>query len=337
MGRWVRGLLLVSAFAAGCAAAATPEETQSQTGGNGGTGGGDVDMSGGVVVNNCHDGDTCDTGNPGTCSAGHEVCTGSQGTCVPNGTTQSCYDGPANTMGVGACKAGTQTCIGSLGSCDGQVKPAALENCFNDLDDDCDGVVNNGCPDHLTTGTPHLLTARGSTTGGAAFSLRCPAGQYVAKSIPYGDDTDLAIGGLDLFCATPTLVRGASTYSVTEAVSATAITRKATNVTTGKSFTFDCGTAFSPAFYINGQDEAGGIDAIGHSCASGALTFGADNKITFTFTKQTSLGAAGYLNFGTPYEDDCAAGEVLIGFDGRSGNWFDGLQGVCAPLQVVYK
>src|SRR6478752_5216053 len=49
---------------------------------------------------------------------------------------------------------------------DGAVKPAAQEDCFNDLDDDCDGVVNNGCPDHLTTGTPHLLTARGNTGGG---------------------------------------------------------------------------------------------------------------------------------------------------------------------------
>jgi hypothetical protein len=333
MGRWCYGLLISAALAAGCAVAAPPEEVQEQTGG------GDVDMSGGgPIVDNCTDGNSCDTGNPGDCSMGHEVCSGGgQGTCVPNGTTQSCYDGPASTMGVGVCKPGMQTCIGSLGSCDGEVKPAAQENCFNDLDDDCDGVVNNGCPDHLTTGTPAALTARGSNAGGSAFQLRCPAGQYVAKSIVYGDDSDETIGGMDLFCATPSLARGTSSYSVTETVSATALMRHASHITTGQSFTFDCGTAFSPGFYVNGQDETGAIDAIGHSCAATALTFGTDNKLTITLTKQTSLGDAGYLQFGTAYEDDCPAGSVLIGFDGVSNTRFESLTAVCAPLQVVYK
>src|SRR5262245_738345 len=139
MGRWRYGLVVFAALAAGCAAAATPEEVSAQTGG-------DQDMSGGVVVENCTDGGSCSTGNPGDCSMGHTVCSGNVQSCVPDVTTMRCYDGPANTVGVGICKAGTQTCIGALGSCAGEVKPAAQEDCFNDLDDDCDGVVNNGCP-----------------------------------------------------------------------------------------------------------------------------------------------------------------------------------------------
>lgn len=333
MGRWCYGLLLLAAFAAGCASAAPPEEVQEQTGG-------DVDMSGGggPVVNNCTDGDSCDTGSPGDCSMGHAVCTGNQGTCVPNGTTQSCYDGPASTMGVGACKAGTQTCIGSLGSCDGEVKPAAQEDCFNDVDDDCDGVVNNGCPNTLTLGTPVALTARGNPAGGTAFSLRCPAGQIVSKIIDYGDATDEYIAGIDVYCATLNLVRGASTYSVTETANATPLTKHAANITTSASGTFDCGTTgFTPSFYVQGQSDSGGLDALGQSCATGALALGSDNKLTITLTKGASQSYAGYTAFGTAYEDDCAAGSVLIGYDGRSGNYFDELHGVCAPLQVTNK
>jgi hypothetical protein len=337
MGRWCHGLVVAAAFAAGCAAAATPEEVMQQSGGDADLAG--VDLAGGTIVGNCTNGAACTiASNQGDCAMGHAVCSGSVQSCVPDATTQRCYDGPPSSVNKGVCKAGMQTCIGALGSCDGEVKPAAQEDCFNDLDDDCDGVVNNGCPDHLVTGTAHLLTARGNTGGGAAFSLRCPANTFVSKSIVYGDSTDSYIAGIDLYCATPTLVRGASTYSVTETASATALTKHAGNITTGDNFTFDCGTAaFAPGFYVNGQADSGGIDAIGHSCGSGAATLGADNKLTLSFTKQASLGDAGYLAFGTAYEDDCAAGEVLIGFDGSSGNWFDSLRAVCAPLQVVYK
>jgi hypothetical protein len=66
-------------------------------------------------------------------------------TCVP-GTTQACYQGAPGTMGVGPCKGGTQTCNPdgiSWSSCGGgQVLPKS-EICGNQVDDDCDGVVDN--------------------------------------------------------------------------------------------------------------------------------------------------------------------------------------------------
>src|ERR1700743_1470407 len=103
MGRSGHGLLLSLAFAAGCAAAAPPEEVQAQSGGDG-------DMSsGGVVVQNCSDGGSCDTGNPGDCMMGTTVCSGDLQSCVPDVTTMRCYDGPANTANVGVCAPGMQT------------------------------------------------------------------------------------------------------------------------------------------------------------------------------------------------------------------------------------
>lgn len=66
--------------------------------------------------------------------------------CLPS-STQSCYSGPAGTRGVGVCKAGVRTCNTqgtAYGACTGEVVPTA-ENCSNNVDDNCDGQINEGC------------------------------------------------------------------------------------------------------------------------------------------------------------------------------------------------
>ena len=66
--------------------------------------------------------------------------------CAP-GSTTSCYDGPAGTEGVGVCQAGNQSCNATgtaYGACVGAVTPGA-ESCGDGLDNDCDGVVDEGC------------------------------------------------------------------------------------------------------------------------------------------------------------------------------------------------
>ena len=331
MRRSGHGLLLSLAFAAGCASAAPPEEVQAQSGGDG-------DMSGGVVVQNCTDGGSCDTGNPGDCSMGHTVCSGDVQSCVPDVTTQRCYDGPANTVNVGICAAGMQTCIGAAGTCQGEVQPAAQENCFNDTDDDCNGVVNNGCPDHLVTGTPRVLTVHGNT-GGSAFSLRCPAGAFVIKPVVYADESDEFVGGIDITCATPTLVRGTSSYRVNAtAVAVSASTMHATKITVGDSYTFNCGTTgFTPGWW---SAEPAELAASTRRHALRAMDpFRWRPTISFRDDDQEAgtINYFGYPNFGTQFEDDCTANEVVIGYDGSYGDFFDSIKAVCAPLQVVYK
>ena len=90
-----------------------------------------------------------------------EVCDGKDNDCdtVVDGISEACY--PAATVGcdlttfkcLGICKIGVRTCLASTwGKCTGHQVPAA-ETC-NGLDDDCDGVVDNGvsksCTDFAT-------------------------------------------------------------------------------------------------------------------------------------------------------------------------------------------
>jgi hypothetical protein len=79
-----------------------------------------------------------------------EVCT-----CVV-GTVEDCYDGPAATKNVGICKPGQHSCVkngvaSKWTDCLGEVTPAAAEDCANQLDDNCNGSVNEGCT--CTVGT----------------------------------------------------------------------------------------------------------------------------------------------------------------------------------------
>ncbi|TNE46694.1 MAG: hypothetical protein EP343_22530 [Deltaproteobacteria bacterium] len=62
------------------------------------------------------------------------------------GDTRSCFTGPQKNRDIGACKSGTQVCQnGQWGSCRNEVLPQK-EDCKTPLvDENCDGVANDGC------------------------------------------------------------------------------------------------------------------------------------------------------------------------------------------------
>lgn len=121
----------------------------------------DNDCNGMVDDGNLGSGLSCNTGQPGACSAGKMSCVSGAIQCAPNlsGTPESC-DGldnncneivdegnpgggaPCVTGLPGACAAGTTHCLNGLVLCVQSSQPKA-EVC-NGLDDDCNGLDDDG-------------------------------------------------------------------------------------------------------------------------------------------------------------------------------------------------
>jgi hypothetical protein len=146
-------------------------------------------------------GPSCATGQPGVCAAGVETCVEASLECLPvtasspevcdtldndcdgladESLAQECFDGNPGQIGIGICQAGIQTCTaGSFGTCEGQVPPQA-EMC-NGLDDDCNGVVDDG----LSLTEPLYPPDLGLPIGAACGTGDCAGGTVICS----GDGT----------------------------------------------------------------------------------------------------------------------------------------------------
>ena len=83
-----------------------------------------------------------------------EDCTGAidNGCECIHGQVEACYTGMAETRGIGACIEGSRSCVGGhWEDCGHQTLPSA-EEC-NNVDDDCDGSADEGCPCSTGTGS----------------------------------------------------------------------------------------------------------------------------------------------------------------------------------------
>ncbi len=158
----------------------------------------------------CDDGDACtvdDACTNGLCIGGaprncndanpctDDACDPGSG-CVhtPSTTpyTEVCYTGPPGSLNVGACQAGTRSCVGSaLGPCVGEVTPGT-ELCFDGIDNDCDGIVDEGeveqCGDGIDNDCDGF-TDESAGDWGEVFFARGHYGTGVAIYRSNGDGT----------------------------------------------------------------------------------------------------------------------------------------------------
>lgn len=91
------------------------------------------------------------TTSGGTSTGGGSTTGGGSSTgggCTP-GAERYCYSGPPSTLGVGPCTMGIQACTstGTWGRCLGEVIPQSVDFCNNRVDDNCNGVVDEGTPE----------------------------------------------------------------------------------------------------------------------------------------------------------------------------------------------
>jgi hypothetical protein len=166
----------------------------------------DDDCDGEIDNGDPEAGQPCNTGNPGPCAAGTTACDGGAVVCAPDvaasaemcdGVDNDCNgqvdDGvgggdPCNTGLPGVCADGNTTCEGGVQCV--PVTPASNEAC-DGLDNDCNGVVDDGNPGGggaCNTGMPGVCSAGTQQCSGGG--LVCQQNQGAAADEVCGNGLD---------------------------------------------------------------------------------------------------------------------------------------------------
>ncbi len=144
----------------------------------------DDDCDGAVDDGNPGGGAACTTGLPGVCSAGTDTCVNGAIACVENispgsqielcdaldnncdGTSDEGFGlGLPCSVGIGACQqSGQVECSGPNSTiCNAVPLEPTTELCGNAIDEDCDGNLDNGCPDNDNDGVIDAIETQNGT------------------------------------------------------------------------------------------------------------------------------------------------------------------------------
>jgi hypothetical protein len=267
-----------------------------------------------------------------TCGPHGLVCGASACMC-PGGTTETtCGDGGDNdcdgaldcddaSCGGRSCGVNGRICIGGSCQC-----PGSSESCNGD-DDDCDGVVDDGCPNALTPNTTLSNLALFGGGGGGDFDRTCPPGEaLVGANLRSGTVLDQIAPR----CARLRLVADTSRtpdfgYDV---VWDTSYALSPAGGGGGSPSTLQC-----PNDQIaTGITGASGIrvDRIAFQCSSVSLVrSGGGWAPVVTFRGLTASAGGGG---GGAFTSSCSGGRILRGLRGRAGDAIDAIGGRCAPV-----
>ena len=277
------------------------------------------------------------------------------------------HDGSGTHSDGGASSDGGGGVGGDMTQTGPSCVPAAKEDCTNDVDDDCNGRVNDGCADTLGIGTTTMVApyvGADANANAKNLSVRCPTNAFVTSLSIVFNDQQQQVAGLRLGCATPTLARGSTGYSVTLASLTpspyVSLIADPPASGTGNPIYVACpGAGIHGIFAMKGGYDAGGILSFFATCGAGALSLAADNTLTIAMTASTStvvpsnaVDSDGYGGFDygltqTKVTWTCDPGSVVVGFNGRvstsgtistgvPGAALDKIQPICGTLTPHY-
>ena len=204
---------------------------------------------------------------------------------------------PTAPPDAGEPDAGTGTC-------------ATSERCGDGIDDDCNGVADDGCGYGLGDLVHHLRTYGGGFFSGGPFSMSCGGGEVV---VGLGGRSGARVDQVALRCATlhPDGAHGAST--LTEPAGGDG----------GTPFEDECPGEHDVVIGVHGRSGAG-IDALGVICAD---------------VRDWTLGTASSFDLaphggtgGSAFRASCPRGYALTDLRGRAGDRLDELTGTCRNL-----
>ena len=78
-----------------------------------------------------------------------EICDGLDNNCdgrmdnIIDSSLELCYEGPTNTVIHSPCRAGIKMCKNAKWKCEGQILPAAKDICGDEIDNDCNGIIDD--------------------------------------------------------------------------------------------------------------------------------------------------------------------------------------------------
>lgn len=154
-----------------------------------------------ALPSSCGDNSDTSTQSTGTQGSGGNGAGGNAG-CSP-GTTEACYSGPAQSVGIGICTPGTRMCNESgtdFGPCIGEVLPT-VDDCKTEADEDCNGEAAL-CPGEAYwaksagDGSDQRVSALAFDSAGNIIV----AGNFVG-TIDLGTGPLQSAGGSDIFVA----------------------------------------------------------------------------------------------------------------------------------------
>jgi len=231
--------------------------------------------------------------------------------CLPD--FDNCDD-DANTQ----CEADLLTDQAHCGACDSPSQPEICDG----VDNDCAGVVDDGCPNAVDVSAPMygLHEIYGNEVGGAAFDDNCPAGEAVHRVTGnVGGNIDRLGAVCAALVVTPNMAGIPYTYSIT-AGATTLLPLHGGNVTTP--FDLAC-PANEFVVGLSGEASLGGLHDVTIHCA--ALTVsGVPGSFTVSHGAVTTLTADG-SNVGPGFSDQLTAPSVVTAIRGRAGAWVDAL------------